>query len=97
MRLSENVFLVARELILEVKDIEEHEITPQTRIDALELDSLDFVEMQVVIKKKFGVALDPAVFASGQVTTLQQMCDHIAGLVDRPAQTVDADADAVPA
>lgn len=77
MNTAQSAFNAARELILELKDAEEHEITPETRFDALELDSLDFVEMQLVIKKQFAVTLDPDAFASGRIATLGQMCDHI--------------------
>jgi acyl carrier protein len=71
------VFDVTRELILELKDIDESEFNLDTRIDVLELDSLDFVELQVVMKKHFAVALDAQAFASGKVSTLRDMCELV--------------------
>lgn len=73
----EKVFDVVRELILELKDIDESEFNLDTRIDALDLDSLDFVEVQVVMKKHFAVALDAQAFASGKVNTLRDLCELV--------------------
>ncbi|MDR2307971.1 MAG: acyl carrier protein [Paucimonas sp.] len=71
------VFDVVRNLILDVKDVDESDVTLATTLEALELDSLDFVEMQVVIKKKFAVSLNPNAFEGGRIPTLQALCDYV--------------------
>lgn len=81
MNTTDHIFSVVKNLVLEIKDVDEDDITPETRIDSLDLDSLDFIELQVVIKKQFGATLDPGVFVSGQIATLSEMCTHIAELV----------------
>ncbi|KRG77838.1 hypothetical protein ABB28_00045 [Stenotrophomonas chelatiphaga] len=80
MNTTESVFNVIRELILELKDDEIENITLESTIEALDLDSLDFVEMQVVVRKTLGVSMDPKAFASGDISTLQALCDYILGL-----------------
>jgi acyl carrier protein len=77
MNTTESVFDVIRELILELKDDGVENITLESTIEALDLDSLDFVEMQVVVRKKLGVAMDPKAFASRNISTLQALCDYI--------------------
>ncbi|MBD7955250.1 hypothetical protein H9654_13680 [Stenotrophomonas sp. Sa5BUN4] len=80
MNTTESVFNVIRELILELKDDEIENITLESTIEGLDLDSLDFVEMQVVVRKKLGVAMDPKAFASRNIGTLQALCDYIVEL-----------------
>lgn len=71
------VFEAIKDMILDVKDLEEEEITPDTTLEALDLDSLDFVQMTIVVKKSFGVAIQPEGFENGSITTLQETCDYV--------------------
>lgn len=80
-----DVYSEVKDMILEVKDFEEEEIKPETTFSELELDSLDFVELMVTMKKEFGVTLQSEVFSNGQVTNLDQMCEYVVGLMDAPA------------
>jgi len=66
-----------RETILELKDIEEDKLTPQLPIDELGFESLDYVEIQVGIKKNFGVEIDPGLFQSGAIKTLGDLSRYI--------------------
>ncbi|MCF2909097.1 acyl carrier protein [Pseudoalteromonas sp. DL2-H2.2] len=68
------------ELILELKDFEEEDISAGMSFEELSLDSLDFIEMQVSMKKKFQVVIKPEVFESGEISTLSQMCDYVVSL-----------------
>ena len=72
-----SVFDIVRELILELTDVEENDVTLETTIESLSLDSLDFVEMQVVIKKKISVVLVPESFANSNISTLRQLWEFI--------------------
>jgi len=77
MTTVEKVFDVVRNLILELKDVDENDVTLDTKIESMAFDSLDFVEMQLVVQKKIGVALDPDSFASRQIATLRQLCEFV--------------------
>jgi acyl carrier protein len=71
------VFEYVKETILELSDIAESHLTPQLKLTELGLDSLDYVEIQVAVKKKFGVQIRPEVYTSGTVQTLGDFCEHI--------------------
>jgi acyl carrier protein len=66
-----------RATILDLKDIDESELVPGMTFEALDLDSLDYVEIQVGIKKNFGVDIDPDLFRSGQIKNLGDLCRYI--------------------
>ncbi|HSV50674.1 MAG TPA: phosphopantetheine-binding protein [Burkholderiaceae bacterium] len=66
-----------RTMVLELKDIDEAELVPEAVIEELDLDSLDYVEIQVGIKKNFGVSVDPELFQSGKIRTLGDLCRYI--------------------
>lgn len=72
-----NVHEFLQTAILELKDIDESELVPELTIEKLELDSLDYVEIQVGIKKKFGVSMNPDLFSSGELKTLGDICHYI--------------------
>jgi acyl carrier protein len=78
MHTTESVFKFLRDLIVEMKDSEPDDIGTQTTIDDLGLDSLDYVEIQVGVKRQFGVALAPTLFER-QIKTIGELCDYIAG------------------
>lgn len=73
--MNANDFLVSA--IVELKDIDESDLKPSLTLEALELDSLDYVELQVGIKKHFGVEVVGELFASGQIKTLGELVDYI--------------------
>jgi len=51
----------------------------------MEFDSLDFVEMQVVVQKKIGVAINPDSFVTRKIATLRQLCEFIVELKESAA------------
>lgn len=79
MNTTDTVFNFLKDLIVEMKDSEPDDIGIQTAIDELGLDSLDYVEIQVGVKRKFGVALSPTLFER-QIKTIGELCDYIAGV-----------------
>jgi len=66
-----------RAAVLELKDIDEAALVPALTLEELDLDSLDYVEIQVGIKKNFGVAIDPELFTSGTLKTLGDVCRYV--------------------
>jgi len=72
--------------ILDMKDIDEDIVQPQTALESLELDSLDYVEVQVNIKKNYGVDLTPDLFATGKINSIGNLVDYI---VTESAITLD--------
>lgn len=57
--------------ILMMKDIDEEDITPDLSFVDLNFDSLDYIEMQVVLLSEYGVKIPDEKFSSGEVVTIR--------------------------
>ena len=66
-----------KEAILELKDIDEASLVPELTIEELDLDSLDYVEIQVLLKKKYMMKIDPELFVTGKILTLGDLISYI--------------------
>ncbi len=65
-----------REFLIEDLEVEESAIRPDALLkDDLGIDSLDFVDIVVIVERKFGFKIKPEEMAG--VTTLAQFCDYI--------------------
>ena len=65
-----------REFLIEDLEVEEENIHPDALLkDDLGIDSLDFVDIVVIIARKFGFKIKPEEMAG--VNTLQKFCDYI--------------------
>ena len=65
-----------REFLIDDLEIEEEKIAPGALLkDDLGIDSLDFVDIVVIVEKKFGFKIKPEEMA--EVKTLTQFCDYI--------------------
>ena len=65
-----------REFLIEDLEIEEEKIAPEAQLkEDLGIDRLDFVDIVVIVEKKFGFKIKPEEMAS--VKTLNQFCDYI--------------------
>jgi acyl carrier protein 1 len=70
-----------REFLIEDLEIEEEKIVPEGKLkDDLGIDSLDFVDIVVIVEKKFGFKIKPEEMAG--ITTLAQFCDYIESKVN---------------
>ena len=64
------------EFLIEDLEVEESAIRPDALLkDDLGIDSLDFVDIVVIVERKFGFKIKPEEMAG--VTTLAQFCDYI--------------------
>jgi acyl carrier protein len=66
-----------RESIQDLVDVEPEDLAPEAVLEDLGLISLDYVEIHVLTKRRYGVGLTLELFVSGQVTTLGQLADYI--------------------
>jgi acyl carrier protein len=85
-----DVFEFLKDAVLELKDVEPEDITRNTELETLDLESLDYVDIQVNIQKTYKVAVVPDVFTSGQIITMGQLADYIvaeASLTENPVQS----------
>lgn len=65
-----------KEFLVDDLEIDEGKIAPDALLkEDLGVDSLDFVDIVVIVEKKFGFKIKPEEMAS--VKTLSQFCDYI--------------------
>jgi acyl carrier protein len=65
-----------RAFLLDELEIEEDKIFPDAKLkDDMGIDSLDFVDIVVIVERNFGFKIKPEEMAG--VTTLSQFCDYI--------------------
>lgn len=64
-------------LIADVKDVAVDDLSAETMLRTLELDSLDYVEMMVTIKRNYGITLEAELFINNPDITLAALCQHI--------------------
>lgn len=65
-----------KNFLIEDLEVEEEVITPSARLkDDLGIDSLDFVDIVVIVERNFGFKIKPEEMAG--VETLSDFCDYI--------------------
>lgn len=65
-----------RNFLVEDLEIDEEKIADDAKLkDDMGIDSLDFVDIVVIVEKNFGFKIKPEEMAG--VTTLRQFCDYI--------------------
>ncbi len=65
-----------KDFLIEDLEIEEDKIAPEARLkEDMGVDSLDFVDIVVIVEKNFGFKIKPEEMAG--ITTLSQFCDYI--------------------
>jgi acyl carrier protein len=79
MHTEQEIFEFLKDLILNITDTEEEQVTPDARIEDLGLESMDLVELQLTVRKKFGVEVAARAFAEGRLTTLGSIVAYIVG------------------
>ena len=77
MPATQEIFAFMKDLVLNITDTDEEQIQPSTRVEQLGLESMDLVELQITVRKKFGVEVPARAFADGQLTTFGAVIDYI--------------------
>ena len=66
----------SRAFLIDDLEIDEEKIADDAKLkDDMGIDSLDFVDIVVIVEKNFGFKIKPEEMAG--VTTLRQFCDYI--------------------
>jgi len=72
----EEIDAKVREFLIEDLEIDEEKIKPEGKLkDDIGIDSLDFVDIVVIVENKFGFKIKPEEMAG--VTTLKEFCDYV--------------------
>jgi acyl carrier protein len=78
MTQQQDIFEFFCDLLTDMKDLGDHVIRPTDSFRDLDLDSLDFVQIQVEVQKAYGVQVPTDEIADGSVSTLEQLAALIA-------------------
>jgi acyl carrier protein len=79
---KENIVKTINGLLIEEFEIEESAITPNAHLkDDLGLESLDFVDIAVIVQKEFGLTLKGEEMTS--IRTLQNLYDYIFNCIQK--------------
>jgi acyl carrier protein len=73
------VYQVIAEVILNVSDIEEEDLSPDSTFEEVNIDSIDYIELGFMVKKTFDISIDGELFESRKLTDIKQLCDYIVG------------------
>lgn len=72
-----------KEFLIEELEIEEENIFPEAKLkEDMGIDSLDYVDIVVIVEKTFEFKIKPEEMAN--VKTLSQFCDYIESKVNAP-------------
>jgi acyl carrier protein len=72
----ESIVKTINNLLVEEFELDESTITPNARLkDDLGLESLDFVDIAVIVKKEYGITLKGAEVSS--IRTMENLYDYI--------------------
>jgi acyl carrier protein len=67
---------IVRNFLIEELEVNEEAIKPEAHLkNDLDIDSLDFVDIVVIVERSFGFKIKPEEMQG--VTTLRQFCDYI--------------------
>lgn len=77
MARPEDILAFLKSILVEIKDIDEEAITPDSTLEAVALDSLDYVELQLAMKKKYGIVLSQDALLDGSIRTVGDFCSHV--------------------
>ncbi|MBH1929856.1 acyl carrier protein [Serratia rubidaea] len=75
MRSELNIFL--RDIIDRLTDVDVDTITDESKLEDLELVSLDFVTIKVEAKNHFGIDVDLNAMAEANIETFGQLMDYL--------------------
>lgn len=90
MAQHQEIFEFFRELLTDMKDLGDHVIQPSDSFIELNLDSLDFVQIQVEVQKAYGMRIPTGQITDGSVSTLEQLAALIASQSEAPSTAAAA-------
>jgi len=73
---------IVKRFLIEDIEVDEEVIKPDAKLkDDLGIDSLDFVDIVVIVERNFGFKIKPEEMQN--ITTLGQFCDYIESKVEK--------------
>lgn len=75
-----SAFELLKSTIVEISDLPPEEIGPQSKLADINLVSLDYVSIQVAVKRKYGVQIDLEELPKQNLITIGDFADYIGTL-----------------
>ncbi|MBK4715083.1 MULTISPECIES: acyl carrier protein [Tenebrionibacter/Tenebrionicola group] len=72
----DSIYAKVSEMICDAKDLDIDDLNPDAPLTALELDSLDYVELMILARREFGVTLSADLFVQHPTMTLRELCEY---------------------
>lgn len=72
--MTQSVYDIVCEMLCDAKDLEPEQLTPEMLVQHIKLDSLDYVELMVLVKREFNATLSADMFIENPQMTLGEMC-----------------------
>ncbi|MBQ0688329.1 acyl carrier protein [Providencia rettgeri] len=72
----QTIYLKINEMICDVKDLDE-DIDANQTLDQIKFDSLDYVELMVLVKREYNVALTADFFIENSTMTIKELIEYI--------------------
>lgn len=73
----QNIYIKISEMICDAKDLEAEDMNENLTLIQLEFDSLDYVELMVLVKREFNLSLDADFFIQHPNISVKILCEHI--------------------
>lgn len=74
----DEIYSAVCDMLCDAKDLEPEALAPEMPINQIGLDSLDYVELMVLAKRKFGVTVEADLFIKKPNMTLGELCQYLA-------------------
>ncbi|WOC06153.1 acyl carrier protein [Providencia sp. PROV024] len=72
----QTIYLKINEMICDAKDLDE-DIDANQTLDQIKFDSLDYVELMVLVKREYNVALTAYFFIENSTMTIKELIEYI--------------------
>ncbi|EJD6537665.1 acyl carrier protein [Providencia rettgeri] len=72
----QTIYLKINEMICDAKDLNE-DIDANQTLDQIKFDSLDYVELMVLVKREYNVALTADFFIENSTMTIKELIEYI--------------------
>ncbi|APC11939.1 MULTISPECIES: acyl carrier protein [Providencia] len=72
----QTIYLKINEMICDAKDLDE-DIDANQTLDQIKFDSLDYVELMVLVKREYNVALTADFFIENSTMTIKELIEYI--------------------
>ena len=71
------IYAIVCEMLCDAKDLEPDSLNEDLPVKSLKLDSLDYVERMVLVKREFDISLSADMFIQHPDITLGEMCQAL--------------------